>query len=607
MADVFISYSRHNITFARRLFDALQEDGRDSWIDWDDIPISAEWFKAIQEGIEGANGFVFVMTPDSLASPVCALEVEHAISSHKRIIPLVYVESNIADAYGKLAAITPTGFLADMLAGRDLLEIARKNWSVLERINWIFFREVDDFDTGLVKLINVVETDYERVKLHTRLLVRATEWRDKNFDSSYLLVGTDLRDAASWLKVAGDKPPMASEAHKVFIRASLHQEEEENAKREQQIAALNDASKRAADESVRAAAQARRARIATLIAALLVLALVAAALVAGTQVSDANTRITTATVAQGLAQFDQASATVAQGLAVQRADSADTQVAVAGASLTPLPPTLTQANVFRQNAVDSQQILQELSDVLLLLDAGVYVDAEARMQRLVAAFPDNPIAYRAHGTVQFRQGDAEGAVQSYTSSIELDPTYSEGYLSRGYAYASLGKNDKAIDDFTEVLALEPTNEVAYYNRGTIYTRMGQYQTAIGDYDEAIALNPNYTEAYNNRGLTYAAVGEDALAAADFRRALSLDPTSASICASLNAALAELGLPRDPCAGTDTPTPTPSATLKRGVVVPPTQRPVIAPTASPLPFETDLSPLYPATSIAPFYTLTPGSG
>jgi TIR domain-containing protein len=37
MNDVFISYSRKDKTFVERLFAALEQQGHDAWVDWDDI------------------------------------------------------------------------------------------------------------------------------------------------------------------------------------------------------------------------------------------------------------------------------------------------------------------------------------------------------------------------------------------------------------------------------------------------------------------------------------------------------------------------------------------------------------------------------------------
>jgi hypothetical protein len=47
MADVFVSYSRKDMDFVRKLHDALAEHNWQAWVDWQDIPPSAEWLKEI--------------------------------------------------------------------------------------------------------------------------------------------------------------------------------------------------------------------------------------------------------------------------------------------------------------------------------------------------------------------------------------------------------------------------------------------------------------------------------------------------------------------------------------------------------------------------------
>src|SRR5689334_17489928 len=90
MSDVFISYSRKDGEFAHRLVDALEKAGRDSWVDWEGIPYSADWMLEIEAGIDEANSFVFIISPNSLCSRVCNLEVEYARANQKRIIPILY-------------------------------------------------------------------------------------------------------------------------------------------------------------------------------------------------------------------------------------------------------------------------------------------------------------------------------------------------------------------------------------------------------------------------------------------------------------------------------------------------------------------------------------
>ena len=78
MSDVFISYSRKDKAFATRLHEALKARQRKPWVDLEDIPPTAEWREKINAGIEGVRAFVFVLSPDSMVSPECLKEIDHA-------------------------------------------------------------------------------------------------------------------------------------------------------------------------------------------------------------------------------------------------------------------------------------------------------------------------------------------------------------------------------------------------------------------------------------------------------------------------------------------------------------------------------------------------
>lgn len=47
MTDVFISYDWKDIAFACLLYEALIENGLVAWIDWQDIPPSANWLAEV--------------------------------------------------------------------------------------------------------------------------------------------------------------------------------------------------------------------------------------------------------------------------------------------------------------------------------------------------------------------------------------------------------------------------------------------------------------------------------------------------------------------------------------------------------------------------------
>ena len=61
MAKVFVSYSRKDIEFAKRLTGELQKSDLDFWIDWEGIPPTVDWWKEIEKGIEEADAFLFLI------------------------------------------------------------------------------------------------------------------------------------------------------------------------------------------------------------------------------------------------------------------------------------------------------------------------------------------------------------------------------------------------------------------------------------------------------------------------------------------------------------------------------------------------------------------
>ena len=76
MSDVFVSYSRRDTVVVRRICEELSAQGRDVWVDWEDIAPAAEWLAEISGAIESAGAFLFVISPDSVASEICARELQ---------------------------------------------------------------------------------------------------------------------------------------------------------------------------------------------------------------------------------------------------------------------------------------------------------------------------------------------------------------------------------------------------------------------------------------------------------------------------------------------------------------------------------------------------
>jgi hypothetical protein len=194
VSDVFISYSRKDGDFVRRLYDALSAADRDVWVDWEDRPPSAVWIDEIQGAIDAADIFILVISPDSLASRMCESELKHASKHNKKII--LVVRADVDEKY--------------------VPERVR-------RLNWIFLHQTDDFDVGVHALIAAIETGLDWVHAHTRLLVRAREWESKARDHSLVLRGNELREAEAWLAKAVGKEPKSTSLQSEYILTSRQQ------------------------------------------------------------------------------------------------------------------------------------------------------------------------------------------------------------------------------------------------------------------------------------------------------------------------------------------------------------------------------------------------
>lgn len=219
MTDVMISYSRRDGDFVRRLYSALREQGREVWVDWQDIPLSADWWQEIATAIESADTFVFIVSPDSMGSPICNLEIAHARENNKRLVPILYRATDLEDAIDRLQERELSDNTEKVLGGKSIENVARENWNAVSRHNWLYFEDTD-FEGSIKRLIDVIELDLEHAKEHTRLLVRATEWEKRNKSASFLLTGEAVSEAEQWLMQGVSKNPAPTALHADYINAS---------------------------------------------------------------------------------------------------------------------------------------------------------------------------------------------------------------------------------------------------------------------------------------------------------------------------------------------------------------------------------------------------
>lgn len=195
-SDVFISYSRKDKAFVQKIADNLIAKQFALWVDWDNIPATVDWWREIEAGIESANVFVFIISPNSVQSDVCRQEIDHAVANQKRIVPILYEP------------------LADD-------KIAQHLHPTISSHNWVIYNTNVEFETWFAKLVEIFQADIDYIRRHTRYLVRAREWEMRGKDLSFLLRGTDADEAALWLMLARDKKPTVLPLQEAYIATSV--------------------------------------------------------------------------------------------------------------------------------------------------------------------------------------------------------------------------------------------------------------------------------------------------------------------------------------------------------------------------------------------------
>ena len=200
LQDIFISYGRADSKqFAQQLNERLVAEGFEVWFDFDDIPLGVDYQKQIDDGIEKADNFLFIMSPHSINSPYCRLEVELALRRNKRIIPLLHVEEiSHATWQQRNPHGSPDDWQTYQSQGKHS-SFANMH-PAISKINWVYCREgIEVFDASFAGLLDILSRHRDYVHQHTKLLAQAIEWDTNQRQPRYLLEPEARQRAEAWL------------------------------------------------------------------------------------------------------------------------------------------------------------------------------------------------------------------------------------------------------------------------------------------------------------------------------------------------------------------------------------------------------------------------
>jgi WD40 repeat protein len=195
MSHVFISYSRSDIEFAEQLDTALVARNYTVWRDKKDIPPTSKWAADISRAIIDAEAFLFIISPASIGSTSCASEIAQAVEQRKRIVPVLRTDVS-----------------EELKTGKVPLALAE--------VNWIFFRDSDDFNTSVQQLDDALHTDLAYWQQAAEMQQRARQWQAHSQDHSMLLRGGELASAERLLVEGASRKPAPSPLQVQFVAKS---------------------------------------------------------------------------------------------------------------------------------------------------------------------------------------------------------------------------------------------------------------------------------------------------------------------------------------------------------------------------------------------------
>ena len=154
------------------------------------------------------------------------------------------------------------------------------------------------------------------------------------------------------------------------------------------------------------------------------------------------------------------------------------------------------------------------------------------------SFRESADAYNYLGTLYYRKGDADKAIQAFENALKRSPHHKSAkrnlhQLFRQKAFNALKRNafDEATTYFEKAIHLDPQNATTYRRMADGYAHISQFSKAITHYQKALEIDPDAAEAqnhlvhaYNNYGVTLRNNGEWDAAIRAYRNALALQPT-----------------------------------------------------------------------------------
>ena len=114
------------------------------------------------------------------------------------------------------------------------------------------------------------------------------------------------------------------------------------------------------------------------------------------------------------------------------------------------------------------------------------------------------------------------AIESYSKSIEKQPSYAPAYYGRGLAYSFLEKFSESNIDLLKATELDRKYHQAYYALGINYSKTAMYDKALAAFTDAISIDGKAAGYYYARANAYLTLKQLDKSLVDYNKAIELD-------------------------------------------------------------------------------------
>ena len=191
------------------------------------------------------------------------------------------------------------------------------------------------------------------------------------------------------------------------------------------------------------------------------------------------------------------------------------------------PMSTQQLNQYNQN-IDKIKALDLYTQAIAMYQNNSFKGAIELLQQSIDLNPHFQQAHEFLGRCFFESG--QKALTKRTAKDILartfNPTESETYSVRGFAYHVLNKEAKAVEEYTMGIKLNPKDARLYLTRSNSLSKLRRIGPALEDINRAIELEPNDYRNYMIRGAIYGRNNNINKSMADFEKALQMNPKSA---------------------------------------------------------------------------------